>query len=161
MTQTTLTVNGEPHTLDLDEDMPLLYALRNHLGLNGAKYGCGLGQCGACTVIVDDKPVFACLTPCSGLAGKSIRTVESLGSAERPGPLQQAFIDEQAAQCGYCIAGMLMRAQTLLERNPHPSEDDIRAYMATNLCRCGTHLRIVKAIRYVAEQGVMPHENRR
>lgn len=150
MSQITLTVNGTAQALNLEPDMPLLYALRNHLNLNGAKYGCGLGQCGACTVIVDDQPVFACLTPCAGLEGKKIRTVESLGSAEKPGPLQAAFIDKQAAQCGYCIAGMLMRAQALLERDPHPDEQTIREHMAGNLCRCGTHLRIIEAIKQVA-----------
>jgi nicotinate dehydrogenase subunit A len=150
MSQITLTVNGAAQALELEPDMPLLYALRNHLNLNGAKYGCGLGQCGACTVIVDDQPVFACLTPCAGLEGKKIRTVESLGSADKPGPLQEAFIDKQAAQCGYCIAGMLMRAQTLLERDPHPDEQTIREHMAGNLCRCGTHLRIIEAIKQVA-----------
>lgn len=150
MSQITLTVNGTAQALELEPDMPLLYALRNQLNLNGAKYGCGLGQCGACTVIVDDQPVFACLTPCAGLEGKKIRTVESLGSAEKPGPLQAAFIDKQAAQCGYCIAGMLMRAQALLERDPHPDEQTIREHMAGNLCRCGTHLRIIEAIKQVA-----------
>ena len=152
MTQITLNVNGSSQALELEPDMPLLYALRNHLGLNGAKYGCGLGQCGACTVIVDDQPVFSCLTPCAGLEGKKVRTVESLGTAEHPGSLQQAFIDKQAAQCGYCIAGMLMRAQSLLERNPHPDEQTIREHMSVNLCRCGTHLRIIEAINLVARQ---------
>ncbi|CAI8994597.1 MULTISPECIES: (2Fe-2S)-binding protein [unclassified Pseudomonas] len=150
MSQITLNVNGAAQPLELEPDMPLLYALRNHLNLNGAKYGCGLGQCGACTVIVDDQPVFACLTPCAGLEDKKIRTVESLGSAEKPGPLQAAFIEKQAAQCGYCIAGMLMRAQALLERNRHPDEATIREHMAGNLCRCGTHLRIIEAIKQVA-----------
>lgn len=152
MSQIILNVNGAVQPLELEPDMPLLYALRNHLNLNGAKYGCGLGQCGACTVIVDDQPVFACLTPCAGLDGKNIRTVESLGSAEKPGPLQAAFIEKQAAQCGYCIAGMLMRAQALLERNRHPDETTIREHMAGNLCRCGTHLRIIEAIKQVAGQ---------
>ncbi|MBT2339850.1 MULTISPECIES: (2Fe-2S)-binding protein [Pseudomonas] len=152
MTHVTLNVNGSAHGLELEPDMPLLYALRNHLGLNGAKYGCGLGQCGACTVIVEDQPVFACLTPCTGLEGKQIRTVEGLGTAEQPGALQKAFIDKQAAQCGYCIAGMLMRAQALLERNPTPDESTIRQYMAGNLCRCGTHLRIIEAISVVSKQ---------
>lgn len=152
MSQITLNVNGAAQALELEPDMPLLYALRNHLNLNGAKYGCGLGQCGACTVIIDDQPVFACLTPCAGLEGKKIRTVESLGSVENPGPLQTAFIEKQAAQCGYCIAGMLMRAQALLERNPHPDEPTIREHMAGNLCRCGTHLRIIEAIKQVAGQ---------
>jgi aerobic-type carbon monoxide dehydrogenase small subunit (CoxS/CutS family) len=153
MTHTVLHVNGSESSLDIEPDMPLLYALRNHLGLNGAKYGCGLGQCGACTVLVDDKPVFSCLTPCSGLERKKIRTVESLGTAQKPGQLQQAFIDAQAAQCGYCIAGMLMRAQALLERDPHPDEQTIRQHMAANLCRCGTHLRIIDAISRVSKEG--------
>ncbi|MFI8643387.1 (2Fe-2S)-binding protein [Pseudomonas iridis] len=152
MSQITLNVNGAAQALELEPDMPLLYALRNHLNLNGAKYGCGLGQCGACTVIVDDRPVFACLTLCAGLEGKKIRTVEGLGSVEKPGPLQTAFIEKQAAQCGYCIAGMLMRAQALLERNRHPDEATIREHMAGNLCRCGTHLRIIEAIKQVAGQ---------
>lgn len=143
----TLTVNGEPYALDIDPSMPLLYALRNSLGLNGAKYGCGLGQCGACTVIVGDEPVFSCLLPVSAIGNRNVRTVEGLGSASRPGKLQQAFIDKQAAQCGYCIAGMVMRAQALLERVPSPSEEQIRSHMAPNLCRCGTHMRILAAIR--------------
>jgi aerobic-type carbon monoxide dehydrogenase small subunit (CoxS/CutS family) len=159
MTHLTLNVNGSPRELELDLDMPLLYALRNYLGLNGAKYGCGLGQCGACTVLVDDKPVFSCLTPCAAMEGKKIRTVESLGTAEKPGALQQSFIDTQAAQCGYCIAGMLMRAQALLEHDPHPDEEKIRAHMATNLCRCGTHLRIIDAISRIAKREV-PHGQR-
>lgn len=150
MSQINLNVNGAAQALELEPDMPLLYALRNHLNLNGAKYGCGLGQCGACTVIVDDQPVFACLTPCAGLEGKKIRTVESLGSAEKPGSLQAAFIEKQAAQCGYCIAGMLMRAQALLEHNRHPDEATILEHMSGNLCRCGTHLRIIEAIKQVA-----------
>lgn len=153
MSNVNLTVNGQLHSLDIDPDMPLLYALRNHLELNGAKYGCGLGQCGACTVIVDDQPVFACVTPCAGIQGRQVRTVESLGTPERPGPLQQAFIDTQAAQCGYCIAGMIMRAQALLEHNPQPDAATIRAHMASNLCRCGTHLRIIEAITHVVENG--------
>jgi nicotinate dehydrogenase subunit A len=153
MSNVNLSVNGKVYSLDVDPDMPLLYALRNHLELNGAKYGCGLGQCGACTVIVDDKPVFSCLTPCSGMAGRTIRTIEGLGTTQRPGPLQQAFIDTQAAQCGYCIAGMIMRAQALLERNPRPDPETIRTHMAANLCRCGTHLRILEAINRVIENG--------
>jgi aerobic-type carbon monoxide dehydrogenase small subunit (CoxS/CutS family) len=150
----TLNVNGKEHALDIDPDMPLLYALRNHLELNGAKYGCGLGQCGACTVLIGDKPVFSCLLPCSAAAGRNIRTVEGLGSQQAPGPLQQAFIDKQAAQCGYCIAGMIVRAQALLEANPHPDEQQIREHMAPNLCRCGTHMRIIEAIEAVASSGV-------
>ncbi|WP_246797995.1 (2Fe-2S)-binding protein [Burkholderia perseverans] len=130
--------------------MPLLYVLRNHLDLNGAKFGCGLGQCGACTVMLDRDAVFSCLLPVSAVAGRAIRTVEGLGTAARPGRLQQAFIDRQAAQCGYCIAGMIMRAEALLEANPHPSDAEIREHMQPNLCRCGTHMRILAAVRDVA-----------
>jgi nicotinate dehydrogenase subunit A len=143
----TLNVNGQDATVDADPDTPLLYVLRNDLQLNGAKYGCGLGQCGACTVIVDDKPIFSCLTPIMLLEGKKIRTLESLGTLDDPGPMQQAFIDEQAAQCGYCIPGMMMRAQALLEKNPGATEAEIRTALEPNLCRCGTHMRILKAVQ--------------
>jgi len=146
----TLTVNGIRHTLDLDPSTPLLYALRNQLELNGAKFGCGLGQCGACTVLLDDQPVFGCLTPMAACEGRRVRTIESLGDADDPGPLQAAFIKHQAAQCGYCIAGMVMRAQALLEQNPQPTETQIREHMEPNLCRCGTHMRIIAAIREAA-----------
>jgi aerobic-type carbon monoxide dehydrogenase small subunit (CoxS/CutS family) len=146
----TITVNGTDHVLDIDPSTPLLYALRNQLRLNGAKYGCGLGQCGACTVIVGDKPVFSCLLPVSALNGRPVRTVEGLGSPTKPGVLQQAFIRQQAAQCGYCIAGMIMRAQALLDRVSHPTEAEIREHMQPNLCRCGTHMRILAAIQDVA-----------
>ncbi|MBP0588147.1 (2Fe-2S)-binding protein [Paraburkholderia sp. LEh10] len=145
-----LNVNGVQHSLDIDPSMPLLYALRNDLKLHGAKFGCGLGQCGACTVIVDGEATFSCLVPVSAIGTRPVRTLESLGSAQRPGALQQSFIKHQAAQCGYCIAGMIMRAQALLERNPHPGEQEIRAHMEPNLCRCGTHMRILAAIREVA-----------
>ena len=145
-----LSVNGQTHQVDADPSTPLLYVLRDHLGLNGAKYGCGLGQCGACTVMLDGQPVFSCLMPAAVVEGRAIKTIEGLGSAEHPGPLQQAFIDEQAAQCGYCIAGMVMRAQALLEHNRAPSEDQIRTHMQPNLCRCGTHMRILAAIRRAA-----------
>jgi len=141
-----LTVNGVDHDLDIDPSMPLLYALRNHLQLNGAKYGCGLGQCGACTVIVDGKPVFSCLTPVSAVGNRPVRTVEGLGTPQKPSVLQKAFIDSQAAQCGYCIAGMIMRAQALLDVRPGATEAEIREHMQPNLCRCGTHMRIVSAI---------------
>ena len=147
---TTITVNGVRHELDVDPSTPLLYVLRDTLGLNGAKYGCGLGQCGACTVMVDGTATFSCLIPAAVLEGRQIKTVEGLGTAAHPGPLQQAFIDEQAAQCGYCIAGMIMRAQALLEKNASPSEAQIRAQMQPNLCRCGTHTRILAAIRRAA-----------
>jgi len=143
----TLVVNGVPHQLDIDPSTPLLYALRNQLGLHGAKYGCGLGQCGACTVIVGDQPVFSCLLAVAAVGTRAVRTIEGLGSAENPSKLQQAFIDKQAAQCGYCIAGMVMRAQALLERVPLPTDEQIRTHMEPNLCRCGTHTRILAAIR--------------
>jgi len=146
----TITVNGKAHQLDLEPDTPLLYALRDDLKLNGAKYGCGLGQCGACTVIVDGAPVFSCLLPVSLLAGRAVTTLEGLGTAENPGPVQAAFIAEQAAQCGFCIPGMIMRAHALLQRNPAPSEAEIRAGMNPNLCRCGTHSRILRAVARAA-----------
>ena len=146
----TLTVNGVSHQVDATPDTPLLYALRNDLGLNGAKFGCGLGQCGACTVLVDDKPTFSCLLPIAALAERKVRTIESLGTREKPGALPAAFEAEQAAQCGYCIAGMIMRAQALLERSTRPTETELRAHMAPNLCRCGTHMRILRAVRRAA-----------
>lgn len=146
----TLIVNGRSHAVDVDPATPLLYVLRGELALNGAKYGCGLGQCGACTVHLDGKAIFSCVTPVAAVAGKAIRTVEGLGTIEHPSPLQRAFAEEQAAQCGYCIAGMIMRAQALLDVNPHPNEAEIRSHMQTNLCRCGTHMRILRAIRRVA-----------
>ena len=149
-TTITLTVNGEDHAVASDPSTPLLYVLRDELGLHGAKYGCGLGQCGACTVQLDGRAAFSCLVPISGLAGRAIRTIEGLGSAAEPGVLQKAFADEQAAQCGYCIAGMIMRAQALLDVDPHPSDATIRAHMDVNLCRCGTHMRILRAVRRAA-----------
>ena len=141
-----VTINGMPFQLEAEPDTPLLYVLRDHLELNGAKFGCGLGQCGACTVMIDDEAVFSCLTPILLLKGRRITTVEGLGSAGNPNPLQRAFIEEQAAQCGYCIAGMIMRAQALLKRNPSPSREDIRTALQPNLCRCGTHMRILRAV---------------
>jgi nicotinate dehydrogenase subunit A len=147
-----LDINGQVHAIDADPTTPLLYVLRDNLGLNGAKFGCGLGQCGACTVMVDGQATFSCITPISVLPGRRIRTVEGLGTAAEPGPLQRAFIAEQAAQCGYCIAGMIMRAQALLEKNPAPSDADIRRQMMPNLCRCGTHMRILRAVRRAADE---------
>jgi nicotinate dehydrogenase subunit A len=140
-----LDVNGRVHEVDADPSTPLLYVLRGDLGLNAAKFGCGLGQCGACTVLADGEAIFSCLTPLAVLQGRRIRTVESLGTVEKPGPMQRAFIEMQAAQCGYCIPGMMMRAQALLERKPDASEADMRAALQPNLCRCGTHMRIVRA----------------
>jgi nicotinate dehydrogenase subunit A len=148
----TLTVNGVRHTLDVDPSMPLLYMLRNHLELNGPKFGCGLGQCGACTVIVGTQPTFSCLLPAGAVADRPVRTIEGLGTVEKPGVVQRAFIHQQAAQCGYCISGMVMRAQALLEQTPSPSDDEIRAYMEPNLCRCGTHMRIIAAIREASHE---------
>ena len=146
-----LNVNGRDNQIDADLATPLLYVLRDQLALNGAKFGCGLGQCGACTVLVDAQPVFSCITPISVLAGRKIRTVEGLGTIDKPGPVQRAFIESQAAQCGYCIPGMMMRAQALLERNASPSKPQIRRYMNTNLCRCGTHMRILRAVERAAD----------
>jgi nicotinate dehydrogenase subunit A len=147
----TFTVNGQPHRIDAAPNTPLLYVLRDDLALNGAKFGCGLGQCGACTVMVDRRAVFSCITPISVLENRQVKTIEGLGTADQPGPLQRAFIDEQAAQCGYCIAGMIMRAQALLERNPSPSDAEIRRHMMPNLCRCGTQMRILRAVRRAAQ----------
>lgn len=145
-----LTVNGHKHALDAEPDTPLLYILRDQLALNGAKFGCGLGQCGACTVMLNGEAVFSCLTPLLLVAGKEVTTVEGLGTEGKPGPLQRAFIEEQAAQCGYCTAGMMMRAQALLRKNSNPSDADIRTAMEPNLCRCGTHMRIMRAIKRAA-----------
>ena len=146
----TLTVNGHQHQVNAEPATPLLYVLRDDLELNGAKFGCGLGQCGACTVLVDGKPVFSCITPIIVVQNRQITTLEGLGSADNPGPLQRAFIEEQAAQCGFCIPGMIMRAQALLQRNASPSENEIRDHMKASLCRCGTHMRILAAVRRAA-----------
>ena len=146
----TLNVNGQSQQVAADAATPLLYVLRDDLGLNGAKFGCGLGQCGACTVLLDDKPVLSCITPVAVTEGRHITTLEGLGSTDDPGPVQAAFIAEQAAQCGYCIPGMILRAEALLRRNPSPSDQEIRTHMSANLCRCGTHMRILAAVRRAA-----------
>jgi nicotinate dehydrogenase subunit A len=146
----TLNVNGRRHEIGADPETPLLYALRNDLKLKGARFGCGLGQCGACTVLVDGKPVQSCDFPLSAAAGKAITTVEGLAVNGKPHPLQQAFIDEQAAQCGYCVTGIIMAAKALLDTNPHPSDTEIRAALKGNLCRCGTHQRIIRAVQRAA-----------
>lgn len=151
MTTYRLQVNGKQHAVDTDPDTPLLYVLRNDLALNGAKFGCGLGQCGSCTVTMDGQAVMSCLVPVSAVGARAVRTVEGLGDARTPGVLQQAFIDEQAAQCGYCIAGMIMQATALLEKTPAPTDAQIRAHMSPNLCRCGTHMRILRAVRRAAD----------
>jgi nicotinate dehydrogenase subunit A len=147
----TLNVNGVSRSVPAEPDTPLLYVLRNDFELNGAKYGCGLSQCGACTVLIDGKAVRSCVTPIGALETSEITTIEGLGSIEKPHVLQQAFIDEQAAQCGYCISGMIMSAKELLDRNPRPSEPDVRAALVSNLCRCGTHNRIVRAVLRAAQ----------
>jgi nicotinate dehydrogenase subunit A len=147
----TINLNGVARSVDADPATPLLYVLRDDLALSGAKFGCGLGQCGACTVMIGNEAAFSCLIPISAIGSRPVRTVEGLGSAETPGIVQQAFIDEQAAQCGYCIAGMVMRAQALLAKWPNPSDAEIRAAMAPNLCRCGTHMRILRAVRRAAD----------
>lgn len=152
----TLKVNGVEHSLDVDPSTPLLYVLRDDLQLNGAKYGCGLGQCGACTVQLDGRAVFSCLTPAAAAEGRAVRTVEGLGTVAKPGVLQAAFEAEQAAQCGYCIAGMIMRAQSLLDRVANPTDAQIRTHMQTNLCRCGTHMRILRAVRRAADAMRLP-----
>ena len=145
-----LDVNGRRCEVAADPETPLLYALRNDLKLKGARYGCGIGACGACMVIVDGKPVQSCDVPVSAVAGKAITTIEGIGTPEQPHPLQRAFVGEQAAQCGYCVTGIIMSAKALLDANPNPSEDDIRAALAGNLCRCGTHIRILRAVQSVA-----------
>lgn len=146
-----LKVNGVPRSVTAEPDTPLLYVLRNDFELNGAKYGCGLSQCGACTVLIDGQAVRSCVTPISALEKSEITTIEGLGTIAKPHVLQQAFIEEQAAQCGYCTNGMIMSAKELLDRNPRPSEPDVRAALASNLCRCGTHNRIIRAVLRAAQ----------
>src|SRR5437660_12205665 len=149
----TLDVNGNRTTTSASPDTALLYVLRNDLGLNAAKFGCGLGQCGACVVLVDGAPMRSCITPIGALGPSEITTLEGLGTVERPHPLQAAFIEEQAAQCGYCIPGMIMLAKALLDRDQQPSEAAVRLGLAGNLCRCGAHNRIVRAILKAAQAG--------
>ena len=143
----TLTVNGRDHRLDADPSTPLLYVLRDQLELNGAKFGCGLGQCGACTVLIDGRPAFSCVAPIAALQGRHVTTLEGLGSADHPGPVQRAFIEEQAAQCGYCINGMIMESAAFLKQTRKPTDAQIKEALARNLCRCGSHARIVKAVK--------------
>jgi nicotinate dehydrogenase subunit A len=149
--QVELSVNGSTVSVAVDDpDTPLLYVLRNELGLHGPRFGCGLGQCGACTVHIDGNAVRSCITPLSSITDGKVVTLEGLGTDERPHPVQQAFIDEQAVQCGYCINGMIMQSAALLAHNPKPTEQQIKAELANNLCRCGTHLRIVRAVKRAA-----------
>ncbi|MBP0444837.1 (2Fe-2S)-binding protein [Roseomonas sp. SSH11] len=148
-----LHVNGQATTVEIDDpDMPLLYALRNNLGLHGPRFGCGLGQCGTCTVHIDGEAARSCITPISSIGpDQRIVTLEGLGSPESPHKVQKAFMDEQAVQCGYCINGMIMQAAALLARTPKPSEEDIRNELANNICRCGTHARILRAVKRAAD----------
>ena len=147
-----LVVNGKPVKVAVDDpEMPLLYALRNDLNLHGPRFGCGLGQCGACTVHVDGKATRSCVTPIEKVAGRKVTTLEGLGTKDKPHPLQAAFIETQSVQCGYCINGMIMQAAALLQSNPKPTEQDIRAALGENLCRCGTHTRIIAAVKRAAE----------
>jgi nicotinate dehydrogenase subunit A len=148
----TITVNGRTHSVEAAADTPLLYVLRNDLELNGAKYGCGFAQCGACTVVIEGKPVRSCVTPVSAVAGKAITTIEGLGANGAPHPLQKAFIEEQAAQCGYCANGMIMTAKIFLDKNPRPTEAQIKKALGANYCRCGTHNRIVRAVQRAAKE---------
>jgi nicotinate dehydrogenase subunit A len=153
MTALRIRVNGAEHDVSAAPETPLLYVLRNELELNGPKFGCGLGQCGACTVQVDGAARRSCMTAVSTVANRNVTTLEGLGTPDRPSALQQAFIDEQAAQCGYCINGMIMRASALLATTPRPTREQITTALSSNLCRCGTHMRIVRAIERVAQGG--------
>ena len=141
-----LTVNGRRHEVDAEDDTPLLYVLRNHLGLKGTRFGCGVGLCGACFVLADGRPVYSCDTPLWSVAGKSIRTVEGLGDDGEPHPVARALVAGQAAQCGYCMSGIVVTAAALLADNPDPTEDEVRAALDSNLCRCGSHNRVVAAV---------------
>lgn len=152
--KTQLRVNGRTAMVDVDPATPLLYILRNDLRLDGPKFGCGLGQCGACTVIASGKPIRSCITPVSAVRDKEILTLEGLGTLQHPHPIQQAFINEQAAQCGYCISGVILTAKAFLDQNPNPTDEQIRRALAGVLCRCGTHLEIIRAVKRAAEHRV-------
>lgn len=149
-TEIALTINGVDARIAAEPETPLLYILRNDFALNGPKYGCGLGECGACAVLIDSHAARSCTVPIGALAGKSVTTLEGLGSADAPHPVQTAFIENQAAQCGYCLNGMIIAVVALLEHNPAPSEDDIRGALRHHLCRCGTHMEILAAARAAA-----------
>jgi nicotinate dehydrogenase subunit A len=154
MAKYTLRVNGKASGVEADADMPLLYALRNDVQLNGPKFGCGLGQCGACTVIIDGNPIRSCQMPVSAVGNRAITTIEGLGNTKKMHKIQQAFVDEQAVQCGYCINGMIMSTKALLDKNPKPSDSQIKEALAGNLCRCGTHIRILRAVKRASGQAV-------
>jgi nicotinate dehydrogenase subunit A len=148
-----LKVNGQPHDVSVEPGTMLLYVLRDNLGLHGPKFGCGLSQCGACTIHLDGQAIHSCVLPVEAAVGREVTTLEGLGTIDHPDPLQKAFIDEQAVQCGYCINGMIMTAKALLKTNPHPTRNDIKQALDGNLCRCGTHMRIVRAIERAAKAG--------
>jgi len=152
MAKITLRVNGKNQTIDAEPDMPLLYALRNDRQLNGPKFGCGMAQCGACTVVLDGNAIRSCVTPLSTVQNKSVITLEGLGSTKKMHKIQQAFVDEQAVQCGYCINGMIMTTKALLDKNPKPTDSQIKEALAGNLCRCGTHIRILRAVKRASGQ---------
>ena len=152
MAKISLRVNGKTQVVDAEPDMPLLYALRNDLQLNGPKFGCGLAQCGACTVIIDGAAIRSCVTPVAGAQNKAITTLEGLGNTKKMDKIQQAFVDEQAVQCGYCINGMIMTTKALLDKNPKPNDAQIKEALAGNLCRCGTHIRILRAVKRASGQ---------
>jgi nicotinate dehydrogenase subunit A len=152
MARIPLRVNGKTHVIDAEPDMPLLYALRNDLQLNGPKFGCGMAQCGACTVIIDGNAIRSCVTPVSAAQNKPVTTLEGLGSTKKMHRIQQAFVDEQALQCGYCVNGMIMTTKALLDKNPKPTDIQIREALAGNLCRCGTHVRILRAVKRASGQ---------
>jgi nicotinate dehydrogenase subunit A len=154
MAQIALKVNGKSRVVDIDPTTPLLYVLRDDLGLNGPKFGCGLSQCGACTVLMDGRTARSCTIPVTAARNRSITTLEGLGSVAHPHPIQRAFIEEQAAQCGYCMNGMVLEAKVLLDKNPHPSEMEIKQALNSNLCRCGSHLRVIRAIQRAAREKV-------
>jgi len=147
-----ITVNGRLHEVTADAETPLLYVLRNETGCKGVRYGCGAGHCGTCMVIIEGKPVLACDVPVSAVAGKSILTIEGIGSMAQPHPLQRAFVEEQAAQCGYCATGIIMSAKALLDVNPSPSDEELKQALEKNLCRCGTHQRILRAVKRAAAE---------
>ena len=152
MAKISLRINGKTRVVDVEADMPLLYALRNDLELNGPKYGCGMAQCGACTVIMDGGAIRSCVTPVSAAQNRAVTTLEGLGSTKKMHKIQQAFVDEQAVQCGYCINGMIMTTKALLDKNPKPTDSQIKEALAGNLCRCGTHVRIVRAVKRASGQ---------
>jgi nicotinate dehydrogenase subunit A len=154
MARISLKVNGKMQVVDVDPDTPLLYVLRNDLQLNGPKFGCGLAQCGACTVIMNGNAIRSCVTVVSAVQNQPVTTLEGLGSTKKMHPLQQAFVDEQALQCGYCINGMIMTSKALLDKNPKPTDSQIKEALAGNLCRCGTHTRILRAVKRASGQKV-------